>query len=81
MVDDNLQNLLPELRPFQRRAVYWMIQREKGIPTCLEGNEMNKLVHPLCMPINLIEKTSTIYYNPFWYSFLYRLSCLLLLHY
>lgn len=67
MLDVHLPDLLPELRPYQRRAAYWMIQREKGASEC-SASERNQLVYPLCVPLNLIETSSTMYYNPFWYD-------------
>ncbi|VFQ99538.1 unnamed protein product [Cuscuta campestris] len=62
MLDDYLPNLVPELRPYQRRAVYWMLQREKGT---YEPSKRNPSVSPLCMPLTLIENSAAVYYNPF----------------
>lgn len=64
MLDVQLPNLLPELRPYQRRAAHWMIQREKGGSEC-SGSEKDQFVYPLCVPLNLIEASATLYYNPF----------------
>ncbi|KAL3521327.1 hypothetical protein ACH5RR_019476 [Cinchona calisaya] len=64
MLDVQLPNLLPELRPYQRRAAYWMVQREKGVSE-RSGSENNQFVYPLCMPLNLIEASARMYYNPF----------------
>ncbi|KAH0979320.1 hypothetical protein GBA52_006497 [Prunus armeniaca] len=30
MLQDDMPDLLPELKPYQRRAAYWMVRREKG---------------------------------------------------
>ncbi|CAH9090614.1 unnamed protein product [Cuscuta epithymum] len=60
MLDDYLPNLVSELRPYQRRAVYWMVKREKGTH---EASKINW--SPLCMPLSLIEKSAVLYYNPF----------------
>ncbi|XP_027104125.1 uncharacterized protein [Coffea arabica] len=64
MLDVQLPNLLPELRPYQCRAAHWMIQREKGVSDC-SGSGKDQFVNPLCMPLNLIEASATLYYNPF----------------
>ncbi|XP_073020785.1 uncharacterized protein [Primulina eburnea] len=65
MLDHHLPELLPELRPYQRRAAYWMVQRENGGCGCLGGNERRQIVTPLSMPINLVDTPRIIYYNPF----------------
>nr|GLL21004.1 E3 ubiquitin-protein ligase SHPRH isoform X1 [Ipomoea trifida] len=65
MLDDPLPNLVPELRPYQRRAVYWMVQREKGASEHSEPSKINPLISPLCMPLSLIDKSAAVYYNPF----------------
>ena len=67
MLDVQLPNLLPELRPYQCRAAHWMIQREKGVSEC-SGSGKDQFVNPLCMPLNLIEASATLYYHPFWYT-------------
>ncbi|CAK9136717.1 unnamed protein product [Ilex paraguariensis] len=65
MLQDHLPDLLPELRPYQRRAAYWMVQREKGPSGGLDGSGKSQLVSPLCVPVNLVETHSKIFYNPF----------------
>lgn len=67
MLDHHLPELLPELRPYQRRAAYWMVQRENGDCGCLGRNERRQIVTPLSMPINLVDTPRIIYYNPFRY--------------
>ncbi|KAG6402018.1 hypothetical protein SASPL_138887 [Salvia splendens] len=65
MLEDNLPGLLPELRPYQHRAAYWMVKREKGDFEHLGGKERSQIIAPLCMPLNLIDTSRRIYYNPF----------------
>ncbi|KAL2926006.1 E3 ubiquitin-protein ligase SHPRH [Bienertia sinuspersici] len=41
MLEAELPDLLPKLRPYQRRAAYWMVQREMGsLQNSVEQNEM-----------------------------------------
>lgn len=62
MLKDDIPDLLPELRPYQRRAAYWMVQREvKG--------EGGSIFSPLCMPVDFIDSCERMFYNPFRYDF------------
>lgn len=70
MLDDDLPDLLPALRPYQRRAAYWMVQREKVDYESWLANGGSQMVSPLCVPLNLIDTSAKIYYNPFRYNFL-----------
>ncbi|CAN4105330.1 unnamed protein product [Withania somnifera] len=65
MLDDDLPGLLPKLRPYQRRAAYWMVQREKRNSCGSLQSNINHFISPLCMPLSLIDSSITIYYNPF----------------
>ncbi|KAH0704372.1 E3 ubiquitin-protein ligase SHPRH isoform X1 [Solanum tuberosum] len=65
MLDDDLPGLLPKLRPYQRRAAYWMVQREKRNSDGSLESKINHFISPLCMPLSLIDTSITIYYNPF----------------
>ncbi|KZV51925.1 snf2 histone linker phd ring helicase [Dorcoceras hygrometricum] len=65
MLDYHLPELLPELRPYQSRAAYWMVQRENSDRGCLGRSEKRQIVTPLSMPLNLIDTSRRIYYNPF----------------
>lgn len=67
MLECDLPDLLPELRPYQRRAACWMVKREKGDFEHLGGKERSQIISPLCMPLNLINTSRRIYYNPFRY--------------
>ncbi|PHT52525.1 hypothetical protein CQW23_06987 [Capsicum baccatum] len=65
MLDDDLPGLLPKLRPYQRRAAYWMVQREKRNSDGSLQSKINHFISPLCMPLSLIDTSITVYYNPF----------------
>jgi len=71
--------LIPELRPYQRRAAYWMVQREKG-PVVTDkspdywGNastsevKTTRLVeHPLWVPVDSLDGQSRFFFNPYRY--------------
>ncbi|XP_010554570.1 PREDICTED: E3 ubiquitin-protein ligase SHPRH [Tarenaya hassleriana] len=60
---DDIPDLLPALRPYQRRAAYWMVQREKGDPVQLTEEESP--FSPLCIPVGFLDSTSKMFYNPF----------------
>ncbi|KAF5771200.1 putative DNA helicase chromatin regulator PHD family [Helianthus annuus] len=66
MLTDDLPDLLPELRPYQRRAAFWMVQREKRALEYLAGSQPSQQsVSPLCTPVDLVDSFSKIYYNSF----------------
>ena len=64
LLEGELPDLLPHLRPYQLRAANWMVEREKGNKTVSSPNED---VHPApyCVPIDFISKKSRMFYNPF----------------
>lgn len=71
MLDEDIPNLLPKLRPYQRRAAYWMVQREKGFSRNFGVGENVQLISPLCMPLECLDTRSRMFYNPFRYQLLY----------
>lgn len=64
MLEVNFPELLPELRPYQRRASYWMVQREKGDNPATEI-EWRKISNPLCVAVDSTDINPKMYYNPF----------------
>lgn len=69
MLDGNIPNLLPKLRPYQRRAAYWMVQREKGALGSFGTQGTSQLVFPLCMTVGFVDSGLKMFYNPFRCSF------------
>lgn len=68
MLTDDMPDLLPELRPYQRRAAFWMVQREKGALGYLAGGQPSEqCVSPICTSVDLVDSCSKIYYNSFRY--------------
>ncbi|KAH9767581.1 RING-finger DEAD-like helicase PHD and SNF2 domain-containing protein [Citrus sinensis] len=65
MLEEDLPDLLPLLRPYQRRAAYWMVQREKGDSANSSERERSQFFSPLCMPMDFLDTYSTLFYNPF----------------
>ncbi|GKU91240.1 hypothetical protein SLEP1_g5140 [Rubroshorea leprosula] len=65
ILEDDTPNLLPVLRPYQRRAAYWMVQREKGNPGIVDKTEWSQFLSPLCIPVDFLDASSKMYYNPF----------------
>lgn len=65
MLEERLPDLLPQLRPYQLRAVYWMLQQEKR--TCEASDEkiQSELFAPFSVAVTFLEKHSRMFYNPF----------------
>lgn len=62
MLQYDMPDLCPELRPYQRRAAYWMVEKEKK-------REGGLLFSPLCMPVDFVDSCERMFYNPFRYGF------------
>ena len=79
--------LVPELRPYQRRAAYWMVQREKGLlangqnsddsgSASTSGGESTKSVeHPLWVSVDSLDGQSRFFYNPYRYVSARKYQC------
>ncbi|KAL0896617.1 hypothetical protein Bca101_080578 [Brassica carinata] len=65
MLEGDITDLLPELRPYQRRAAYWMVQRERGDPITLGDKEDNQFISPLSVSIGFLDSASKMFFNPF----------------
>lgn len=65
MLDENIPNLIPKLRPYQRRAAYWMVQNEKGALGSFGTQGTSQLVSPLCMTVGFVDSGLKMFYNPF----------------
>ena len=65
MLDDDLPELVPQLRPYQRRAAYWMIQRERGLSVSSDKGMERPCLSPFCVPVPLLDGTLMMFYNPF----------------
>ncbi|KAJ4978047.1 hypothetical protein NE237_008827 [Protea cynaroides] len=66
MLEDELPDLLPELRPYQRRAAYWMVQREKKASESMcEKDQNSNFCSPLSVPVDFLDTHMRMFYNPF----------------
>ncbi|CAF2298271.1 unnamed protein product [Brassica napus] len=63
MLEDDITDLLPELRPYQRRAAHWMVQRERGDPITLGDKE--EFISPLSISIGFLDSAAKMFFNPF----------------
>ncbi|XP_057442384.1 uncharacterized protein LOC130734094 isoform X2 [Lotus japonicus] len=65
MLEDEIPELLPELRPYQRRAAFWMVEREKALKESQGERERNQFHSPLCVPVDFLDTRSKMFFNPF----------------
>ncbi|XP_058747815.1 uncharacterized protein LOC131620688 [Vicia villosa] len=65
MLEDDIPELLPELRPYQRRAVFWMVKREKAMEESQIERERNQFHSPLCVAVDFLDTSSKMFFNPF----------------
>lgn len=71
MLEDEFPELLLQLRPYQRRAAYWMVQREKGTLKASVERTPNQFISPFCVPVDFLDRHSRMFYNPFRQDFLH----------
>ncbi|KAL2642434.1 hypothetical protein R1flu_010021 [Riccia fluitans] len=71
--DMSFPQLLPDLRPYQRDAAYWMVQRENGNGKTIRSSESasastsskcNVDAHPSWLVVTPTDGSSEFYYNP-----------------
>ncbi|KAM1069775.1 hypothetical protein ACFX13_001692 [Malus domestica] len=65
MLQADMPDLLPELKPYQRRAAYWMVHREKGYAESPVEKGNSQFISPLCLPLEFLDTCSKMFYNPF----------------
>ncbi|KAK7385443.1 hypothetical protein VNO78_31163 [Psophocarpus tetragonolobus] len=65
MLKDDIPELLPKLRPYQRRAAFWMVEQEKVVEESQGERERNQFHSPLCIPVNFLDTSSQMFFNPF----------------
>ncbi|WOK95874.1 hypothetical protein Cni_G04581 [Canna indica] len=65
MLDEELPDLLPCLRPYQRRAAYWMVQREKAANRTSDEKLPVQQSSPYSVPVVFLDESSKMFYNPF----------------
>uniref|UniRef100_A0A2P2MDD6 E3 ubiquitin-protein ligase SHPRH n=1 Tax=Rhizophora mucronata TaxID=61149 RepID=A0A2P2MDD6_RHIMU len=65
MLEDVIPDLLPMLRPYQRRAAYWMVKQEKGDAENLGEKKRSQMFSPLCISLDFLDSCAKLFYNPF----------------
>ncbi|XP_028782280.1 LOW QUALITY PROTEIN: E3 ubiquitin-protein ligase SHPRH [Neltuma alba] len=65
MLREDIPDLLPELRPYQSRAAFWMVEREKKRAGGQAERERSHFYSPLCVPVDFIDTSSKMFFNPF----------------
>ncbi|XP_052107843.1 uncharacterized protein LOC107459335 [Arachis duranensis] len=65
MLEDDIPELLPELRPYQRRAAFWMVEREKQMEESQRERERIQFHSPLCMHLDFLDTSTKMFFNPF----------------
>ncbi|KAL2317565.1 hypothetical protein Fmac_031441 [Flemingia macrophylla] len=65
MLEDDIPELLPKLRPYQRRAAFWMVEREKAVEESQGERERNQFHSPLSIPVDFLDTSSQMFFNPF----------------
>jgi E3 ubiquitin-protein ligase SHPRH len=65
MLEDDIPELLPELRPYQRRAAFWMVKREKLMEESQSESERNLFHSPLSVPVDFLDTRAKMFFNPF----------------
>ncbi|XP_027329381.1 E3 ubiquitin-protein ligase SHPRH isoform X1 [Abrus precatorius] len=65
MLEDDIPELLPKLRPYQRRAAFWMVERERAMEKSQGEREREQFHSPLCVPVDFLDTSSKMFFNPF----------------